>query len=280
LRNLINFILRSVHWLLFFLLLVISGVLLVQNNQFQRSRYLSPFREASGRIHSALNSLSAYVDLRRSNTELLDRLVRTQIELDYYKNKYFEAELDSGLPRFSPEKENLKINYIPAFVVNNQINGIENYITINKGSNDGVKPDMGVVSMQGIAGVVFSVSPNFSRVIPLLNPDFRPNCKIKHRNYFGPMIWDGKDSRYSYLEELPRHSVYELGDTILTSGYSAIFPEGIPVGIVAGSRKDKQGDNTSLKVKLFTDFTNLRELMIVDNRSKEEQELLEKGGGE
>jgi len=279
LKNLINFILRNVHWLLFFSLLVLSVVLIVQNNQFQRSRYLLLSGELSGRFHTVSSSLSAYVDLRRSNTELLNQLAQRQTELEYYKDKYQEVMLDSALPRFLPGKADLVIEYIPAFVAGSQYNKVQNYITIDKGSNDGIKPDMGVVSAQGIAGVVQIVYPHFSRVIPLLNPGFRTSCKIKHQDNFGPLIWDGKDSRYSYLEELPRHVVYKQGDTIVTSGHSVIFPEGLPVGIVVDSRRDRQDDDyTSLKVELFTDFTKLRELMVVVNNLKEEQEQLEKEG--
>lgn len=273
-KNLINFILRNVHWLLFFLLLGFSVVLIVQNNQFQRSRFLSFFREISGRVYSVSNSVYAYVDLRRSNAELLDQLARLQVESDYYEGKYKEVMLNAALP----EETDFTINYIPAFVVKNQINNVENYITINKGSNDGVERGMGVVSVRGIAGVVLNVSSHFSTIIPLLNSSFRTSCKIKHQDYFGPLIWDGKDPRYSYLVELPRYEVYEIGDTIVTSGHSVVFPEGIPVGIVVDSHQDKLDEYTSLKVELFTNFANLRELMVVNNHLREEQEQLEKGG--
>ncbi|MDL2322986.1 rod shape-determining protein MreC [Bacteroidales bacterium OttesenSCG-928-A17] len=274
-KNLINFILRNVHWLLFFILLVVSVFLMIQNNQFQRSRYLSFFHEISGRIQLVSNPVRSYIGLRRSNAELLEQLAFTQTQLNYYKDKYYEYGSDS-IPSLLPEDINLE--FIPALVVNSRIFGNDNYITINKGSEDGLKPDMGVTSAYGIVGVVMnSVSSHFARVIPLLNPAFRPNCKIKRTNYSGPMIWDGKDSRYSYLQELPRHAVYEVGDTIVTSGLSTIFPEGLPVGIVVGSRKDKNDDYTSLKVKLFTDFGNLRELMVISNHLQEEQINLEQG---
>lgn len=273
-KNLINFILRNVHWLLFFILLVVSVFLIVQNNQFQRSRYLAFFHEAAGRIQLVSNPIRSYIGLRRSNVELLEQLALQQTQLNYYKEKYYEYDSDSfssALP------ENLNLEFIPALVANKHISGNGNYITINKGTEDGVGLDMGVTSVYGIVGVVMDVSPHFARIIPLLNPTFRPNCKIKRTNYFGPLIWDGKDSRYSYLQELPRHVVYEIGDTIVTNGFSAIFPEGLPVGIVVNSRKEKNDDYTSLKVELFADFENLKEVMVIANHLREEQINLEKG---
>ena len=272
-KNLINFILRNVHWLLFALLLIASVALIVQNNQFQRSKYLSLFHDMSGRLHSVSKSLDFYTGLRRTNTELHEQLALLQTELDYYKNKYLEARMDSVLLPF--DFDEAALNHIPALVVNNQVFGIENYITINKGSSDGIERDMGIVSAQGIVGVVMRESSHFARVIPLLNPGFRPSCKVKRSDYFGPMVWDGKDPRYSYLEELPRYAVYEIGDTVVTSGYSSVFPEGVPVGIVVGSRKEENNDYTALKVELFTDFASVREVFAIANPLKEEQKTLE-----
>ena len=275
-RDLINFILRNVHWLLFIVLLAVSVFFIVQNNQFQRSRYLLFSHEISGRIQNLSAPIRSHKNLRQSNDELLERLTFLETELIYYKSKFAENRLDSIFSGVFSEEPNLK--YIPAFVVYNRISGVDNYITINKGSNDGLKPDMGVVSARGVVGVVVNVFPNFAKVIPLLNPEFRPGGKIKRTNYFGPMIWDGKDPRYTHIEELPRHAVYELGDTIVTSGYSKVFPEGVPIGVIEGLSEDKNDGYISLKVKLFTDFGNLHELMVVSNRLRDEQVKLEEGG--
>ena len=214
--------------------------------------------------------------LRDNNAELLEQLALLSTERDFYKGQYEEiSSEDMHLP-FSLSSATRR--YLPAYVVNNRIIGVDNYLTINKGSEAGIERDMGVISSQGIVGVVMSVSSHFARVIPLLNPGFRPSCKLKSSNYFGPMVWDGKDPRHAYLEELPRHVVYELGDTVVTSGYSTRFPEGLPVGTVVGSRKDKNDDYTSLKVELFTNFANIREVMVVTNDLGEEQKRLEEGG--
>lgn len=165
--------------------------------------------------------------------------------------------------------------FITARVVNNNVSRLENYITLNKGSNDGIRADMGVLSAQGIVGVVMSTSPNFSLVIPVLNPKFGLSCKVKNTNSFGPLVWDGEDSQYTYLRELPRHISYEVGDTIITSGFSSIFPEGLPVGTVDNWKKQKDDNYNALKIKLFTDFNTLSEVLVVENSHQEEQRTLQ-----
>jgi rod shape-determining protein MreC len=168
-------------------------------------------------------------------------------------------------------------HFIPARVIYNQVSGIENYITINKGSLAGIEADMGVLTHHGIVGVVTKVSAHFARVIPLLNAKFQTSGKLADTNYFGPLVWDGKDSRYTYLRELPRHATFEIGDTIVTSGFSTFFPEGIPVGTVEASYKQKDDDYNSLKIKLFTDFNTLNDVLVVGNALKEERKNIEKG---
>jgi rod shape-determining protein MreC len=161
-------------------------------------------------------------------------------------------------------------------VVYNRVSGQENYITLNKGSKDGIEVDMGVISSAGIVGIIIAVSPNYSLVIPVLNSKFHLSCKVKNNDYFGSLVWDGEDPRYAYLQELPRHVNFEINDTVITSSYSAIFPEGLPVGKVIDSRKQKNDDYTSLKINLFTNFYTLTEVLIVRNIHKEEQQNLQK----
>ncbi|MDR0799743.1 MAG: rod shape-determining protein MreC, partial [Dysgonamonadaceae bacterium] len=166
--------------------------------------------------------------------------------------------------------------FMPAHVVYNSIANAENYITLDKGADDGIREDMGVMSPNGIVGVVMSVSPHFSLVIPVLNPKFRLSCKTKNSNYFGSLVWDGGDPRYTYLQELPRHVEFDLSDTIVTSGYSTIFPEGLLVGTIVDSQKQKNDNYNSVKIKLFTNFTTLTDVLIITNRLQGEQRNLHK----
>ena len=263
--------------MLFFFLTSFSLFLLVHNNEFQRSKYLLVFQEITGRVYLVSNSIESYLYLKQTNTDLMERLSVLEEEVQTYKNNWKELT-DQMRPDSIRISENRLINhYIRARVVSKQVSNINNYILLDKGSKDGVKIDMAVVSAKGIVGVVMTVSPNFSRVIPVLNSDYHPSCIIKNTGFFGPLYWDGEDPRYTYLTGLPRHVSYSIGDTIVTSGYSATYPEGVFVGVIEDSHKFKNEEFISLKVHLFTDFSTLNEVFIIKNPLQEEQVRMEKG---
>lgn len=217
--------------------------------------------------------VQSYLYLNKTNAELLNQIARLEKEVEFYKktagfvtdstNRYDSIQIDS--------LTTLVYNYIPAHVVYNNIVGMENYIQLDKGSEDGIKPDMGVMSPSGIIGVVRNVSPHFSIVISVLNPKFQLNCKIKNENYFGPLVWDGRNFEYTYLENLPKHAEIEKGDTIVTSGFSAFFPEGLPVGVIMDSYQQKNDSYIAARIKLFADFSTLTNVLIIDNIYREEQ---------
>ena len=150
------------------------------------------------------------------------------------------------------------------------------YITVNKGRKDGVEPDMGVVSERGVVGIVSTVSDHFSVVIPLLNPKFKLSCKVLGSSYFGTLSWNGRNARFANLDELPRHVEFEKGDTIVTSGYSAIFPSGIIVGKVVNFEKQHDDNFYSLEVELATDFQALNNVRIIKNYRQAEQKNTER----
>lgn len=176
--------------------------------------------------------------------------------------------IDSGVPHFE---------FIVAHVINNSVAHPYNYITINKGSKDGVKPELGVVDRNGVVGIVSNVGPNSARVISLLNPHFRLSCKLKRTDYFGSLVWDGVNPDEAMLEELPRHTVFAAGDTIVTSGYSAVFPPGLPVGIVIDDDTDHNQNFFTLRVKLLTDFTTLSNVQVVVNNEAAELKSIKAG---
>jgi rod shape-determining protein MreC len=220
------------------------------------------------------------MNLKTINSDLMRRVAVLEQELMNSKREVevlSEAVHPMDVSRFT-EAYSGAYSFLPARVVNNQIFRMDNnYITLNKGALAGVREDMGVLSPTGIIGVVISVSPNFSKVIPILNPKYQPSCKIEKTNFFGTLSWDGKDSQYTYLRELPQHAAFNIGDTIVTSGFSTFFPEGVPVGTVEETFKKKGENYNSLKVKLFTNFGALSEVMIVVNALKDEQLNIEKG---
>lgn len=276
-RELFSFIQKNVHWLLFFLLLVFSFLLIVKNNQFQRSKYLSAANEVTGRIHSVTGGIQSYINLYSDNEKLLGKIVELE-------DKVFSLQEAIRLTTDVTRSDFITLDSInalvydfkPARVVYNNIRSVENYIQLNKGSEDGVKPDMGVMSPSGIVGVIMDVSPHYSIAISVLNPKFQLNCKIKGKNYIGSLVWDGKDPRYTYLENLPRHAELATGDTIVTSGFSAFFPEGLSVGVIVDVQKQKNDNYNSAKIELFTDFSTLTQVLVIENSYRDEQINLQK----
>jgi len=220
------------------------------------------------------------MNLKSVNSDLIQQVAVLEQELQGAKQEVAalsEKVNPMDVQRFEAAYPN-PYSFIPAQVVNNQVAMMDNnYITLNRGSLSGIKKDMGVLSPNGIVGVVISVSPHFSRVIPILNPKYQPSCKIKETNFFGTLSWDGKDPQYSSLKELPQHAEFNIGDTIVTSGFSAVFPEGVPVGTIENTFKSKGENYNSVRVKLFTNFSALSEVLIAVNALKDEQLNIEKG---
>jgi rod shape-determining protein MreC len=228
--------------------------------------------EVNGDIYSVSSEVKSYINLRQFNNDLSDKVAALEKEL-YATKQQLDLVRDTSFIK--------KINdsvyvFTPAHVIYNNVSSLKNYIMLDKGMKDGVRVDMGVVSPNGIVGIVMNVTANRSIVLPVLNLEFRLSCKMKNNNYFGSLVWDGKDPRYTYLQELPRHVDFDLKDTIVTSGYSSIFPEGLLVGTITDSQKQKNDNYNSLKIKLFTDFSTLNNVWVIKNRLKGEQENLQK----
>ena len=166
--------------------------------------------------------------------------------------------------------------YNTATIINNSTNSINNYITLDKGSNEGIKEGMGVFGTDGIVGIVYTTSQNFSIVVPLLNSKSNVSCRVKGTNNFSPLQWKGGDTRHSYMVDLPRHSTVETGDTVVTSGFSSIFPGDMPVGKIVKIEDTADGMFYRAKIELFTDFSTISRVFLVGNEDKQELEILEK----
>ncbi len=284
-QKLLAFIIAKRHWILFILCEIISFVLIYRNNTYQRNMMLNSANVVIGNITSISGGVFSYFDLQKVNQELLERNSILEMEVIRLReqanrriidatsfNQVFLA--DTVLPD-SLFRGDYVYKYITAGVVNNSITYLNNYITINKGYNDGVRPDMGVVSPQGLVGIVTTVDKHFSVVISLLNVKFKVNCKVQHTDYFGALSWKGGDVEYAYLEQLPTHATFQIGDTIITSGYSAVFPPGVVVGVVESYEKENDDNFYSLKVRLSTNFQSLSILCVIDNGLQKEQKEIE-----
>lgn len=156
-------------------------------------------------------------------------------------------------------------NLIPAVVVANSINQTDNFITIDKGTADGVKKDMGVISGRGVVGIIYLADTHYSVVIPVLSSKSNISCMVEKRGYFGYLHWNGGATNIAYVDDVPRHAHLKTGDRVVTSGYSSVFPPGIAVGKVMKIMDSKDGISYRLQVKLYTDFGNLRDVCVIDN---------------
>jgi rod shape-determining protein MreC len=285
-QKLLAFLVSKRHWILFILCELISFVLIYRNNAYQRNMMLTSANAVTGSISSVSSAVFSYLDLQQVNRELLERGSMLEMEVIRLREQLQELSLDTMdfSPVFLPEDtasvadspvKKSAYEFITVRAVNNTTTYLNNYITLNKGSEEGLRPDMGVVSPRGVAGIVMTVRDHYSVVISLLNTKLNISCKVKGTHFSGPLSWKGGDAAYAYLEELPTHAVFEVGDTIVTSGHSAIFPPGIMAGIVDSYSKQRDDNFYSLKVRLATDFYSLNALCVIRNHAQEEQRAIE-----
>ena len=267
-RTLLRFIQKYSNFLLFLLLETIAFIFIVQNSQYQRSKIVGLNRQVSGFIYSKVNGSREYLSLREANRKLAEENMELRNRLDR-----ISLRLDSTII-LTEFIEPYYYQYVPCRVVQNSVYKQYNYITIDKGRKQGVFRDMGVISDEGLVGIVQESSGNFSTVIPVINRDFRLSVKLKSNNYAGILQWEGGSPRYAVLNEIPFHVDVAEHDTVVTSGFSAIFPEGIKVGTI-DSYSLERGNFYDIKVKLSTDFQRLFYVNVIRNYRQDEQLELE-----
>ena len=247
--------------------------MLFKNNPYQQSIYLTSANSISSSVYSGINGITSYFYLRDINEDLQYQNAALEMEVLSLRNQVNEYRLRMT-DTISDKTKNSQFDFVLARVISNSISLQQNYITINKGLNDGIDSEMGVVDQNGVVGIINVVGENSARIISLLNPNLRLSCKVKNSDYFGSLVWDGKSPYYAVLEEMPRHVKFEKGDTIVTSGYSSVFPEGIQVGIIDEQLNSGADNFFSLKVKLLTDFTQLSNVRVLKNKMKQELDML------
>ena len=274
-RNLRNVRLKYNHWFLFVLLGVISLPLLFRFNNYQGSAFFTSANYLAGIVYEASSQVTRYFGLTEVNKDLTARNVELEIEVERLSQALEQYTQDTtGVANL--RKEALK-DYVlyDARVVNNSITHPNNFITIDKGEADGIRPEMGVVCGNGVVGIVYLTGKHHAIVLPVLNSKSSISCKIKRTSYFGFLKWEGGSSQYAYVKDMPRHSEFSLGDTIVTSGHSAVFPAGISVGTVDDMEDSHDGLSYLLKVKLFTDFARLNNVRVLGSFNGTEQAQLE-----
>ena len=274
-RNLLNFLLKYNHWFLFILLEVISFVLLFRFNHYQHSVYFSSANAVAGKVYEVSGGITSYFHLKSVNEDLLDRIMELEQQNHNLEDALGRHLSDSTELNSIRNLPNTDYQVFKARVINNSLNLVDNYITLNRGSKDGIRPEMGVVDGNGVVGIVYGTSSHYSRVISVLNSKSSISCKIVGSEYFGYLKWEYGDSRYAYLKDLPRHAEFNLGDTVVTSGYSTVFPEGIMIGTVDDMADSNDGLSYLLKVKLATDFGKVSEVRVIARTGQHEQKELE-----
>lgn len=262
-HELFSFFIRWSKWFVFVFFVALSCALLLSGNPYQHHVYLTSANSVASGIYNMRNSVASYFDLREINEDLNLRNAALESEVLALREQIREADARIQTDTMRLPGVLAQYNFVVAHVISNSIARPHNYITINKGTADGIAPEMGVIDHNGVVGIVNVAGPHSARIISLLNPHFKLSCKIKGSEHFGSLVWDGNDPTVALLEELPRHTVFAPGDTIVTSGYSAVFPEGIPVGYVMEDQRRHDENFFTLRVKLSTDFTTLSNVQVV-----------------
>lgn len=270
--NLLKFIAKYHFAILFFLIQIFNLALIFQNNKYHQTRFFNSANAISGKIYSSYSALTGYLNLieqneqlARENAELRNKLTEINfVEIPVLLNDtvfYYDTLIIDTNNRFA---------FNAAKVISNSTNKLHNLIYIDKGRKDGVMDGMGVVSSSGVVGIVRQSSQNYATVMPIINRDVNISSKLKDTGYFGNLSWDGVSSEFAQLTEIPNHIFPEIGDTVITSGYSQIFPEGEILGTVAEFRDVPGTGFLFITVKLATNFNNLKYVYIVEDKDLKE----------
>ena len=267
-KNLLEFLGRHYHWLLFVVLEAVSFVLLFQYNSYQSSVWFSSANAITGRVNEWRSFVESFFTLRETNKALMLRNFYLERQVNQLRRLYYERTDTIS----EQERRHLEFlsQYQPiaAQVIANETDRTDNLITIDRGEVDGVQVGMGVACGNGIVGVVYLTSAHHAVVISVLNShSSRISCAIRGHGYFGVLRWYGEDAGYAYVEDIPRHARFKRGDSVAANGYSSIFPPGVLVGRIVEVYNSRDGLSYKLKVRLSTDFGTLRDVVVISDRS-------------
>jgi rod shape-determining protein MreC len=267
-RNLLEFLQNHFHWVLFVVLEAMSGILLFQYNSYQNSVWFMSANWATGKVYEWSSWMESFFSMSTNNEDLTLRNFYLERQVNQLRRLYQEATTKKD-PKEVEELEKLQqYKLIPAKVITNELHLANNLITIDKGEQDGVEVGMGVACGQGVVGVVYLTSAHYSIIIPVLNmKSSRISCAIRNRGYFGVLRWDGRDAGIAYVEDIPRHARFNKGEWVETNGFSTIFPPGVLVGQIKQVYNSRDGLSYRLQVRLSTDFGNLRDVVVISDKS-------------
>jgi rod shape-determining protein MreC len=268
-QQLFYFIKKFRFFLLFLVLQIIAFYFTVQYHNYHKSKFVNSANSVTGGFYNKLNSINEYFHLKTDNQLLIEENTRLKNELAKQLVNFNQGNIEIIDTVFYQ-----KYNYSSAKIINNNYSNRNNFLTLNKGTNDGLTTELGVINGRGVIGVIKNVSPKFATVLSILNSSSKINVRLKNSNYFGTMIWNGNDYNTTQITDIPRQAIIQKGDTIITDGKSLLFPEGILVGTI----KDFTIENnqyTQINIQLFNDMSALGHVQIVKNLEKNEQLKLE-----
>ncbi|NLV52387.1 MAG: rod shape-determining protein MreC [Bacteroidales bacterium] len=271
-RALIDLIIHNKHWFVFLLLEGISLFFLFSYNGYQRSVYFTTANGVVGSTYNVISGITSYLHLQEKNHELeaVNQELREQIYEMTQKIDEYERDSIKRMPALP-----LKYDVVSAQVVNMTLHKSNNFITINKGEADGIRPEMGVICSRGVVGIVYMTSRHYSIVMPLLNMNSKISCRLRNSEYFGSLIWQRGYADIAYVTSIPRHASVKKGEIVETNGYSDIFPAGLPIGVVQRIGDSTDGMSYMLRVKLFANFPTLRDVSVITNYMTSERRSLE-----
>ncbi|WP_161889839.1 rod shape-determining protein MreC [Pontibacter russatus] len=281
-RNLFAFIYRFRAFLVFVLLEVLCVYLIVRYNTYQGAAFFNSANKYVGQVLEYQRGITDYFRLSSVNNTLARENAELRRELMQYRVQQESdstAALDTTLYLASDTSRTAPYLLHAGRVINNSVRRMNNYLTLAIGSADGVEPGMGVISPDGVVGRVKTVSEHYATVTSVLHSQMLVSAKIKKDDTFGTIKWTGGDYRTAMLEYIPLHVHPEEGDTVVTSGFNTVFPEGIPVGTIASVEKEQDKSFYTIKVRLAVDFAQLSYVYVVENTTMYERENLEQQAG-
>ncbi len=270
-KKIIEFLKKNYFFFLFVILEVIALSIFFRNNDYQNTSVINTSNYLSGKIYEIRNNITTYFNLKKANEQLREENLRLRNLLPENFKK-----IDHTFAFVNDTLKKQTYQYTKARIINNSTNRPNNFITLNVGGNNKIEKEMAVVSKDGVVGIIKDVSPNYSIAISLLHNDVIISCRHKKSNYFGSLTWEGDDYRQATLFDIPSHTNVSKGDTIVTSGFSAIFPKDLLVGTVSDFKREAGETFLIITVNLSVDFKKVTDVYIIKNTEKTERIQLEK----
>lgn len=277
-QQLINFIQKYKYFLFFILLEFVALFLTINNHAFHKSKFISSANSFTGGLYEKTTQFSEYLDLKKTNEDLAKENARLKNEMEKVK-----GSIDSTITLnvYDSTVYFQKYRYTLAKAINNKFSSSFNFLTLNRGKSDSIDVEMAVTNDKGIVGIIDQVSNSYARVRSILNKNSSINARVKgDSTYFGNLTWDGKDIRILQLENIPRQAIVNIGDTVITGGKSAIFPEGVLIGVVNKINSANSTVANKIDVQLFNDMQNIRYVYVISNLDKREIRTVENQNNE